>query len=273
VAARGLPVDAGRVHAGGTHEGIRQGAVLTPPSTLRVLEAGYRPWVHPSVMILRCSAVWPTVRITLQLAVWLQIACEDRHEKRQRTMRNILAQIFTLSSLSGVLVGPSVASAATPDEATCFLTAGTLVMMETKGQLLYDPGAGHKVVTAIWESYRALISPEEQRICVSRADNYPDNLRVLEYIRRHPETQKRCAPEVVVGALTQLYPCGQDVREQQVSANWTLLRRHCPSALKCTRRRFLARRFMMLLSPMAMTESSLWLTSQVWLMASGGRTS
>jgi hypothetical protein len=24
--------------------------VLTPPSTLRVLEAGYRPWVHPSVM-------------------------------------------------------------------------------------------------------------------------------------------------------------------------------------------------------------------------------
>jgi hypothetical protein len=23
---------------------------LTPPSTLRVLEAGYRPWVHPSVM-------------------------------------------------------------------------------------------------------------------------------------------------------------------------------------------------------------------------------
>ena len=24
--------------------------VLTPPSTLRVLETGYRPWVHPSVM-------------------------------------------------------------------------------------------------------------------------------------------------------------------------------------------------------------------------------
>ena len=24
--------------------------LLTPPSTLRVLEAGYRPWVHPSVM-------------------------------------------------------------------------------------------------------------------------------------------------------------------------------------------------------------------------------
>lgn len=24
--------------------------VLTPPSTLRVLEVGYRPWVHPSVM-------------------------------------------------------------------------------------------------------------------------------------------------------------------------------------------------------------------------------
>jgi hypothetical protein len=25
--------------------------VLTPPSTLRVLEAGYRPWVHPSVLV------------------------------------------------------------------------------------------------------------------------------------------------------------------------------------------------------------------------------
>jgi hypothetical protein len=24
--------------------------VLTPPSTVRVLEAGYRPWVHPSVL-------------------------------------------------------------------------------------------------------------------------------------------------------------------------------------------------------------------------------
>jgi hypothetical protein len=37
--AAGLTKDFGKVQ------------VLTPPSTETVLEAGYRPWVHPSVLV------------------------------------------------------------------------------------------------------------------------------------------------------------------------------------------------------------------------------
>jgi hypothetical protein len=125
--------------------------------------------------------------------------------------------VLTFSALLVVFGGSLSAAAATPDEAICFLTAGSLVKMETKGQMLYDPGAGHKVVTAIWESYRALTSSEEQRICVSRADNYPDSNRVLGYINQHPETKDRCAPEVVVRALEELYPCDADVRKRQLN--------------------------------------------------------
>jgi hypothetical protein len=132
-------------------------------------------------------------------------------------MTSTAGPIVILSSLLGSPVGSSLAAAAAPDEAICFLTAASVVKMETEGHVLFDPGAGHKVVTAIWESYRTLTSPEEQRICVSRADNYPDNKRVIEYIRQHPETQKRCAPEVVVRALKELYPCDQDDRVKPFS--------------------------------------------------------
>jgi hypothetical protein len=133
-------------------------------------------------------------------------------------MKEPNSPVLTFSALLVVFGGSLSAAAATPDEAICFLTAGSLVKMETKGQMLYDPGAGHKVVTAIWESYRALTSSEEQRICVSRADNYPDSNRVLGYINQHPETKDRCAPEVVVRALEELYPCDADVRKRQLNA-------------------------------------------------------
>ena len=41
---------AGRYTVAGLTKDFGKVDVLTPPSTERMLEGGYRPWVHPSVM-------------------------------------------------------------------------------------------------------------------------------------------------------------------------------------------------------------------------------